>query len=582
MRADFWTRLLVPAAFVGAVLLSLPSLTSPLLQDDVVHRAMLTDGLPGLHWGPLELYDFVGSPTRPASALRDAGALPWFVSEELTLRFFRPLSSATLALDWYLFGNRLWPARLHSLCWFLVLLAVATVLYRRFLPAVTAGLAALIFAVSIGHLMPVAWLAARHTLVSAAFGLVAFWLHVRSREDGWKPGRALAPLALAVGLLAGELALGAFTLVVAWELTGRRDRPARRVAAVIPAALVVAGYLIFYSVMGYGARGSGVYVGPDSGLAGAVTVLRHFFMLVGELIAATPSDAFSLGSDAVQTAAALWGAAAAMVAWLVFRLARAHLDPRESRAMGWFSIAAAAAAFPGTFSLVGGRVLPLALVPAAGVVAIVLAGGLAAFGERGRRLMVRMFLAVAVLCFGIGHLLVAPALRVALASVLTTLARDGGTLAARTPACGGNMVVIAASDPSVATYLAPTLVLQGRAPQSFRVLSMASADHRIENVTPTGFDVRVPVSEAGRTIWERLYRDRGVRAGDRVATRRLDVTVVEAVNGAATRTRFDFGEPLGSPAMCFVVWRGGSLVTIAAPEPGAAIDVPHEPGPMGW
>ncbi len=336
MPGSVWTRRLVPAAFIGAVLLSVPSLNSPLLQDDVVHRAMLADAIPGLHWGPLELYDFVGSPARPASLLRDAGAMPWFVAEDLSLRFFRPLSSGSLALDAYVFGDRLWPARLHSLAWFLALLGIATTLYRRILPPATAGLATLVYALSVGHLMPVAWLAARHTLIAAVFGLAAFWLHVRARTDDWRAGLWSAPIALAVGLLAGELAVGAVAIIVVFELVGRRDHWTRRVAAVAPFVILTLVYLIGYGALGYGARGSGVYVGIDSGAAGAATVLRRFFILVGELVAATPSDAFSLGSDAVQAAAAIWGAAAALVAWLVLRLSRQHLDPRESASTdGW-------------------------------------------------------------------------------------------------------------------------------------------------------------------------------------------------------------------------------------------------------
>ena len=87
----------------------------------------------------------------------------------------------------------------------------------------TAGVATLIYALSAGHALPVSWIAARHTLVCTAFSLLAFWLHLRAREDGWRPGRWLSPVALAVGLLGGEMTLGTVALIGAWEIFGRRD-----------------------------------------------------------------------------------------------------------------------------------------------------------------------------------------------------------------------------------------------------------------------------------------------------------------------------------------------------------------------
>ncbi len=184
-------RLAVPLAFVLAILLALPSLNAPLLQDDVIHRGMLLDKAKGVHWSPLELYDFVGGPTRPASLMRDRGLLPWFTDDGLTLRFFRPLSSAALALDARLFGERTWLSRLHSLLVVSRDPGLGAALHRRFLSPATAGVATLIYALAAGHALPVSWIAARHTLVCTAFSLLAFWCHVR----GTRRWLAAGPLA---------------------------------------------------------------------------------------------------------------------------------------------------------------------------------------------------------------------------------------------------------------------------------------------------------------------------------------------------------------------------------------------------
>ena len=454
----------VPLAFVLAILLALPSLNAPLLQDDVIHRGMLLDKAKGVQWSPLELYDFVGGPTRRASLMRDRGLLPWFTDDELTLRFFRPLSSAALAFDARLFGERTWLSRLHSLSWFLAILGLAAALHRRFLPPATAGVATLIYALAAGHALPVSFIAARHALVCTAFSLLAFWCHVRGRDDGWRPGRWLAPAAVAVGLFGGEMALGAVALIGAWELFGRRDRLPARLLAVIPFAVLAVVYLGGYVAMDYGARGSGAYTGPSGGLANAATVARHFLILVGELVAAMPADAFGLAPAAVQTAAALWAVTTTVAFLWLYRFARPFFGTEEAMVLRWMPIAAAAAALPGALALVGGRVLTLALVPSSAVVAVVLVGGVAA----ARAVVFAHSLAPSWQwcsrgsCSGTSS----PGPRRARSSASSSRGSHASNTRWRTDGpCPGVMVLVAAADPTIATYVPATLALHDRGPE---------------------------------------------------------------------------------------------------------------------
>jgi hypothetical protein len=334
-------------AFIAAILLALPFLNAPLLQDDVVHRVMLLDRTPGVHWGPLELYDFIGAPARPAALLRDRGFLPWFTADGLKLRFFRPLSSALLAADARMFGEHVWAARLHSLFWFLGLVAMCGRLHRRFLSPPSAALGTVIYALAVGHALPVSWIAARHALISSTFALVSFWFHVRARQDGKAAGRWLSAVMFAAGLLAGEMALGALALISAWELLGRKDTIAARCRALLPVFAITVLYLAGYVVMDYGVRGSGGYVSIGDGIGSAPIVVRHFLILIAELIAATPSDAFGTASASVQLAGAIWGTVVAGVAVAVFWLTRSDRSPDDVSAMRWLPAAAAAAALPG-------------------------------------------------------------------------------------------------------------------------------------------------------------------------------------------------------------------------------------------
>jgi len=110
---------------------------------------------------------------------------------------------------------------------------------------------------------------------------------------------------------------------------------------------------------------------------------------------------------------------------------------------------------------------------------------------------------------------------------------------------------------------------------------MAPVDHRIEQVTPTGFDLVLSRTRPARTLWERLFRRAPLPAGTHVQISSLDATVIEDVSGTPTRMRFDFGEPLDSPHLCFYQWREGRIATLAPPKIGDVMVLAHQPGPMG-
>jgi hypothetical protein len=507
--------------------------------------------------------------------------LPWFAGDDLTLRFFRPLSSAVLAADARVFGECLWTSRLHSLLWFLGVVAAAGALHRRFLSPSSAALGTLVYAVSVGHLLPVGWIAARHALICSAFSLVSFWLHLRARQDGWSPGRVLSWLAFVAGLLAGEMGLGALALIAAWEAFASRDAVRRRILALLPFAAMTLAYLAFYASMGYGVRGTGGYVSLD-GIAGVGVAARHFLILIGEMVAATPSDAVGASSAGAQAVAAAWGVLVTGVAWALFRLCRSHADARDVSAIRWLPVAAAAAALPGALALIGGRVLTLALVPASGVVSILLGAGLSTLRRDSLTRLGRLFVTLTIIGLAVGHLVAAPLLRLAVGRLLTDLARQQQDLAARTPACPGVMVLAAAADPVVATYLPVTMTLMNRGPERLRVLSMAPADHRVEKITRTGFDLVTLGGDRTRTVWERLYGGGSMPAGTHVTLTALDVRVIEDRNGVPVRVRFDFGEALDAGHLCFFAWADGAVRPLAAPRPGDVVDLPHHAGPMGW
>jgi hypothetical protein len=439
-----------------------------------------------------------------------------------------------------------------------------------------------IYALAEGHFLPIAWIAARHTLLATAFSLLAFWLHARAREDGWTAGRALSLLAFALGLLAGEMALGAAVLIGAWELLARRDPIGRRIAALAPAAALAVLYVASYAAMGYGARHSGAYLDPASGITGAIGTLRHFWILIGELVAATPSDVFGVATPTVQAVGAVWGGLVAAAAWAVFRVSRAHADPRERAAARWMVLSAAGAALPGTFALVGGRVLTLAWFPASGVMAVVLVRGLAAARDHLVPKVRRVFVAIVIACFGLGDFVMAPVLRLGLGVWFTRMAHVEYDLAASLPSCPGTLVLVSGSDPMITTYVPGLAGLLGHPTERIRALSVAPYDRRIENVTTTGFDLVTVAANPERSMWERLYRSEPLPAGTDVRLPSFDARVIEDRAGTPVRVRFDFEEPLDSSRLCFFEWRDAEIRPFRPPRRGETIDLPYQPGPMGW
>ena len=576
-----WPRSLWLALGLG-VLVSLPSLTVGLLLDDLLHRLILAGQLREFgDWGPLTLYEFVGTARTPPAGLRESGLLPWWTSDVLSVRFFRPLTSALLTLDARLFGEAALPAHLHSLAWFLGMVAVVGALHRRLLPAPMAAVATVAYAVAAAHLMPVAWIAARHPLVSGVLGLLALAAWLRAREDGWKPGRPLSVALMAVALLAGEPALSAVALMGAYELFGRREGWRRAVRALLPFGVLVGAYLGFYVARGHGARGSASYLDPTSGPGAFVaTVAQRILILLGELVAATPSDAAAAVSF-LHPAFAAWGALVTTGALLLLRALWGLLSERERHTLRWLLPGGLLAAVPGAVGVIGGRVLMVPLLAGSALVAVLLVRGQEAARAPGRTRVPRGVLRLAVIGLVLGHFVTGPMFRMAVGVGLGQIAEAQWRIAREAPPCEGTRVGVAAADPSVATYAPAAMMLLGRAPRRFRLLSAAPHDHYLERTSLTALDLVVRTDARKAGFWELVYRDRPPAPGTEVRMEGLNVTVRESSDAGPMRVHFDFDRPLESPELCFVTWRDGALHPLSLPPPGGGVPVPYSLGPMG-
>ena len=252
-----WLALL----FLAAIAVFSPALRASYLLDDYLHASMIRGTFPSPR-NPFDLYNFVSDADRVL--LQERGMLPWWSDPGLTLRFFRPLSSALLWADHRLLGERPLLLHLHSLLWWAAVVLGARALFRRWLAPQPARIATAVFALAPCHALPLAWLANRDVLVSLAYGFRALDAYLGFRETARLRDAALAALLFGLSLLGGEYAFCLLGYALAFEAARGLEarRVVRGVLALAPLALPAAGYLVARRALHYGTQGSGFYTDP--------------------------------------------------------------------------------------------------------------------------------------------------------------------------------------------------------------------------------------------------------------------------------------------------------------------------------
>lgn len=294
---------LILVVLAGAAVFG-PALRSPLAIDDHPQRHMLAGTYPAVS-GSYDLYEWVDDDNR--EALLASGALPWWSEPEISLRLLRPLTSGLAWVEARFIGDDVGARHLHSFVWWVMMVLTVSALYRHTLPAATASVATLLFALGPWHAMPLAWLAARHSLVAFTFGALGLLGYVRWRRDQRAHQALFCALAFSLACAASEFSVALLGYPLAMEY-GHRGAPLRqRLLGVMPAALPVLIYVAVRAAAGYGSSGFGFYTDPLdqplSYLSEAPARLGALILYVG----------FALGHGAIppDASAPLVGAAAA-------------------------------------------------------------------------------------------------------------------------------------------------------------------------------------------------------------------------------------------------------------------------------
>lgn len=553
----------------ASVLLCLPALWAGFNVDDWMQQAVLA-GLDPLGEARSPVWDFFafadGEPER-TRRLVEQGLFPWWAPPELSLRFMRPVTALTHIVDHRIAPGAAWFAHAHSLLWLLALVWLAGRLYRRFLGALpVAGLAALLFAVDASHGFPVGWIANRNALIAATAGVVVLLLHDRHCREGWRPGAVLAPLALAVGLLAGEAAIATVGWLVAYALCiDPRSRIARAVS-LVPALLVVAGWRAAYSAGDFGARGQGLYIDPVADPAGFLAELpARLVALFADQLLGLPSLWVSFVEPPVARIAV--AVAALALAALVIVAARAL---RGHPTAAFWALGTLASAVPVCATFPASRLLTFVALGAAPLVALFAERALAIRGPTRALALGLLVLHGAIAALAL------PARTWGMRAVSGLLVDPCDRIVPDAPDIAGKTVVFVNANGLCLHSLVYRRLVEGRA----RPAAMAMLGHAIYALELRGLDahtveLRIPAGMTS-TPTDLLFQPRGrLKIGDVVELEGMRVTVVSTTAaGHVDRIRARFERPLDDPDHIWIASRALTLRRITPPAPGEVLALP--------
>jgi hypothetical protein len=566
------------------LLLFVPSLWVGFLLDDFYYLGAIEGRFPE-HNTNRTLFTFFINDEEATAEIARQGGYPWWIDERVRGETFRPLSDLLIRADHSLNGKNAFGYHLHSLAWWAAALIACGLIYRRVLPGATGVVALVIFAVDEVHVMPVAWIANRNALVALAPMLFALWAWIRWCEDGWRPGRFLAPLGIVLGLTGSELGLAVLAYFVAYTLVGTPARGFRlRLARLVPIVVLAAAYALVHQLLGYGGSGSGIYRDPvqdPAGFLGAIATAVPTLLASG--IAGFSAD-FWYATPQLRSIQVIVGCAAALVLLGVLRACWSQLDDSLRRGLRWLLTGSALSLIPVSAVFPSDRML---LVPGIGLtaaLATVLVQAFRSWRTRCRRLLVVVGGYIAVV-----HLLLAPLLTVYIQILVIKSGRQSLELAASpvvAEAGGKETILLFAPDHVVGLYM-PVIIdhLEGPRPKSWRPLSIAPYDHRLKRTGLRTLDLEV--AQGGvmlRSVFEELYRDpeNQLAPGTIVDRGLFQAEVLAANDRGPTRVAFRFDRDLSDPLLYFLVWKDGELRRVELPGVGEEVFLKRTLGPGGF
>lgn len=536
-----------------------------------------------------DLYRFFSGDETLTKRIVAEGMAPWWTWPGLRLHLLRPLPSELLALDHAVFKHAAIGWHAHSLLWYAALLIAASALFRRLLPPRAATFALAAYTFSGANAFAFAWPSARHAAIAALFSAIGLGAYLGLRHSQAPRSRAalvLPYVALAVGLLAGETALGGIALALAFVAVGPAAAPTQgswrhRLLRALPLLGITAVYLVAYALLGAGARGSDAYASPFADPVGfAQLAAMHLPILVGAAILGVPAELATMASPLVLAGI---GAAAGLGGYLLWRACAPRL-PEDLRAQGgWLALGGLAAAAIGAGGIPGSRELIVANFAFAALFAVLLVYGMGPGPYAAAR---RASLVVLALI----HLALAPLGQLSDLHSLDRMARATDTAARdilREANADRDVFIVAASDPLASMY-APIAAKESgtKAASELGCVAWLSGVHA--DVTVTRLSARgLAIEPHGRTFltgpFETLFRSSSepLKLGDDAVVCGAHVRVAAMSDGRPSRIEVNQARTLDAYGGAWIAWRNGGFERLALPPIGKSIDIPWSPGPSG-
>lgn len=519
-----------------AFVMALPSMGAGAFLDDRFHEHILlghkVDGGPRGIW---DLYRFADGGEGLAAA-RAQGQFPWWTNTDLKIAFFRPIASLWLAFDHAVWKGVAWGPHLETALLYAALGFVVAKTFARVVGGAAGGLAALFFVVEDGHAVAITWTANRYSLLAALLAFAALGAFVRARQEG----RSSLPSALvfAVALIGGEPALGVVGFLVAYAIF--MDPGGRRagLVALIPHAVALVGWVVTYQLLGFGAKGSGLYIDPASTpVRYLLAALQRGPILVLAQVFGPPSEA--AGNLPAQAQMGLAVVGVLLGGAIVYGVARLAKDHPATRVL---LVGALVALGPACAMQADDRLLILPGFGAFGAIAIALVNVWSRPKDEKASLGVRVFAGTMLFM----HLVVASLLLPAKQLFFPTVFRDivalgGKTLPMKPGIEGKNLIVLGGPDALIGSYMLLERVLDGSPlPAHVGFASVQSVGtYGVERTGERTVEIDNP-DGMNATPFSRVFRDHAYVVGERNQGSGFVVEVLEVLpSGAPSRIRLD-------------------------------------------
>jgi hypothetical protein len=487
------------------------------------------------------------------------------------------LSSLSMYVDFHLGGDAPLFSHLHTALWFVVLLLGAARLFSGMLENPRHRTwAFILFALGAYHTFLVGLIATRHALMGGTFAVWASAMYISWHRTRKRRHFVLTMVLFFLGLLSGETALSFAGFALSYDLFFAKGDMRQRLSVFFPVGFAAAAYLVFYKTMGFGPRGSGMYLNPLADPLGyLLTAPGKVLAMIGAFALGIPAHLrMAEGFEAVPLGA---GAMGLLLTAPLVLLAWKHLSKTEQRLVQWSLVMGLLTMAPGLSGITSGRAFSLSGIAFSLIMAVTLSA--IRFGDLSKRKKWIAWPLALVVAFGL--LFMAPLSRLGQSLTMINWGSKMTTkLAEQTPLpCKDGAAVYVINGDFLTAYYAPFLVAK-RSNQfqgDWHELVSTTSDITMRR---DGED-RIFISHEGDSLLGpmsfALFADpkTAIPEGSMLKKDGLTVTVEQRSDKGPTNLSFHIPHLTNPQKVCLLTLENYELHPFVLPAPGQTVVVPY-------